>query len=379
MHFLIKGLPSSGKTTLVKEIIPEIKNKRGFYTEEIRDIKGKRIGFKLIILSNNKEIIFAHQDFKTPFKISKYSIDVKVFEDAVIKELEEGIKSDCDFLIIDEIGKIELISEKFKETCLRAFHYKNAIATIPMQNIPYIKNIQENKDVCVVELKRENFLEVKEYLKMGLKVWDIERIRQFEQKAYQLGLSERILIENASTNMLNIIEKLNLGKSLLIVAGRGNNGADVLSCARKMIAKGFILDIVVLGEKPPNQECGFQIGVLQKLNVNINFIKDVDELSLLNKLLEKKDFVLDGLLGIGIKGEVSSLIKRVMERINESKKIVVSCDIPSGLDPQTGKILGEAIKSTFTITFIAPKKGFFLNDGPNLCGKIHLTDIGIPI
>ncbi|MCM8774413.1 MAG: NAD(P)H-hydrate epimerase [Candidatus Omnitrophica bacterium] len=304
---------------------------------------------------------------------------MKVFEDAVIKELEEGIKSECDFLIIDEIGKMELISEKFKEICLRAFHYKNIIATIPMQNIPYIKYIQEQKDLCVVELKRENFLEVKEYLKMGLKIWDIERIRQLEQKAYQLGLTERILIENASTNMLNIIEKLDLGKSVLIVAGRGNNGADVLSCARKMIARGFLLDILLLVEKPPNEECSFQIDVLQKLNVNINFIKEIGELSLLSKLLERKDFVLDGLLGIGVKGEVSPLIKHVIERINESRKIVVSCDIPSGLDPQTGKILGEAIKSTFTITFIAPKKGFFLNEGPNICGKIHLTDIGIPI
>ena len=94
-------------------------------------------------------------------------------------------------------------------------------------------------------------------------------------------------------------------------------------------------------------------------------------------LLEDRIFVLEGILGIGLKGQLSSFLKTVVDTINEFAKTVVSCDIPSGLCPETGNSLPVAVKADYTVTFIAPKDGFFKNQGQSLCGKIFVVDIGV--
>jgi NAD(P)H-hydrate epimerase len=63
--------------------------------------------------------------------------------------------------------------------------------------------------------------------------------------------------------------------------------------------------------------------------------------------------------------------------VNASHKRIVACDIPSGLSPDEGLPLGAAIKADYTVTFIAPKQGFFLNQGKKFCGRIMVADIGI--
>ena len=74
---------------------------------------------------------------------------------------------------------------------------------------------------------------------------------------------------------------------------------------------------------------------------------------------------------------MSPFLRKIIKVINKSGKRIVSCDIPSGLDPDTGNILGEAVKADFTVSFIAAKQGFFLKEGPKLCGKIYVVDIGV--
>ena len=69
--------------------------------------------------------------------------------------------------------------------------------------------------------------------------------------------------------------------------------------------------------------------------------------------------------------------KGIIEKINSLGKPVLAIDVPSGLDATTGKILGCAIKATKTVTFVAPKNGFYKNDGPKVCGEIIVRDIGI--
>ncbi len=66
-----------------------------------------------------------------------------------------------------------------------------------------------------------------------------DQIRKLDQKAKQLGLEETVLIENASSNLFEIIKSLDLGRKVFVVAGRGNKGAVVLSCARKLFSRGF--------------------------------------------------------------------------------------------------------------------------------------------
>ena len=209
-----------------------------------------------------------------------------------------------------------------------------------------------------------------------MKSLPVNKLRRLDALAKEIGLEERILIENASSNLFKVIDRLNLGKKVLVVSGRGNNGADVLSCARKLFSSGYDVVAVIVSEKELGQEASFQKGVLEKIGCQISSFNH-NNISELKKLFEDRDFILEGILGIGVKGELSPFLKEAIGFINESGKKIVSCDIPSGLSPDQGAALGQAIKADYTVSFIAPKLGFYLNQGPNLCGEIFVVDIGI--
>jgi ADP-dependent NAD(P)H-hydrate dehydratase / NAD(P)H-hydrate epimerase len=208
---------------------------------------------------------------------------------------------------------------------------------------------------------------------MGLSV---QEIRELEEKAVEAGLDERTLIENASSNLAKIIEELHLGKKVLAAAGKGNNGADVLAALRKLYSRGYDIKIAVVAEQSLNKEVAGQLDILEKLGAQINLI-NANSSAEFKKLAQDRDFILDGILGIGVKGAISPFIQRVIGMINQSGKVVVACDIPSGLSPDDGIILGDAVRASYTVTFLGPKKGFFINNGPECCGKIFVTDIGV--
>ena len=375
MHLLIQGLPASGKTKLIKEILPEMKNKRGFYTEEIREA-GQRVGFKVIRL-DKKEAVFAHKDFDTPHKVSRYSVKLDLFDAFATEELSQAIKSDCEYIVIDEIGKMELLSARFQEVCNKIFESKKVLGTIPIQTLPFIQTLKKRDDTCTFNLTKNNFCYVKEKLLMAIATLEVDQMRALEKKAKEIGLDERVLIENASSNLFSTIDSLDCGQNALIVAGRGNNGADVLSCARKLLSSSYNIDVVIINDKQLNEECQFQLDVLRDLGVHIYLISNQSQLTSLRKLLADKDFILEGILGIGVKGELPLFLKEVIKELNASTKRIISCDLPSGLNPDTGHILGQAVFADITISFIAPKRGFFLEDGPRVCGKIYVVDIGV--
>ncbi|MCP4653051.1 MAG: NAD(P)H-hydrate epimerase [Candidatus Omnitrophica bacterium] len=200
----------------------------------------------------------------------------------------------------------------------------------------------------------------------------VDEFRFLDKKAVSLGLSERILIENASSNLFSIIDELNFGKKVLVVSGRGNNGADVLACGRKLISRGYQVQVLIIAEKELASEAFFQKQILEQLSIPVS----TDSKELIS-FLNEADFVLEGLLGIGIRGEVPSFLEEVINTINQSGKKIVACDIPSGLSPDDGRICGAAIKADVTISFLAPKKAFSTQEGKLLCGKIFIVDIGI--
>jgi nucleoside-triphosphatase len=155
-NIFITGLPGCGKTTLIKEILKELKIlAKGFFTEEIRK-EGERIGFKIVTLSG-KEGILAEKGFKSPYRVSKYGVILKDLEEIGVREIEEGLKGDF-LIVVDELGKMELFSNKFREVILRALDsQKNKIlGTITLKSNPFCDKIKQRKDTKILYLTREN-------------------------------------------------------------------------------------------------------------------------------------------------------------------------------------------------------------------------------
>jgi len=159
-NIFVTGKPGCGKTTLIKKISKEITEKfSGFYTEEIRE-KGKRIGFKIKTL-NKKEGILAHVNFKSKYHVGKYKVNLEDLEKIGVSAIEKGVREEK-IVLIDEIGKMELLSPKFKRAVLNALNSKNMVlGTVMLKKDPFCEKIKKRKDTIIFYLNKENFREVK--------------------------------------------------------------------------------------------------------------------------------------------------------------------------------------------------------------------------
>ena len=154
-NFFISSLPSSGKTTLLMEIIKELKlNAGGFYTSEIRE-KGIRKGFKIITL-DGEEGILAHVNVKSPYQVSKYKVNIEDLGKLGVKSILDTLNQNK-VIIIDEVGKAEMYSEKFKKAVSTALDSKNKVlGVIKLTTDPLTNKIRKRKDTKIFHLTREN-------------------------------------------------------------------------------------------------------------------------------------------------------------------------------------------------------------------------------
>jgi nucleoside-triphosphatase len=154
-NLLITGLPGVGKTTLIKKLSEELKHLHpaGFYTEEIRE-EGQRKGFELISLDGKRGVL-SHIHIKSPHRVGKYKVDIEAFEN-----LLDGIpffSPSTQLIVIDEIGKMECLSDPFKNLLKKIFDSgKLLIATIALKGSGLIAEIKERQDIQLFELNSHN-------------------------------------------------------------------------------------------------------------------------------------------------------------------------------------------------------------------------------
>lgn len=154
-NILICGSPGVGKTTLIKKILENLNLKSGgFHTEEIKE-KGNRVGFKIISL-DNQEGILAHISIRGTKRVGRYGVNIYDLENIGVKSLYRAFKND-DLIIIDEIGKMEIFSDKFKDKVLDCLNSeKFVLATIGIGGDKFISQIKERDDVIIFKMNREN-------------------------------------------------------------------------------------------------------------------------------------------------------------------------------------------------------------------------------
>ncbi len=152
---LLTGLPGCGKTATVMKIIADLDPKRiaGFYTQEIRQ-NNVRKGFSWNRLDGATGIL-AHVDIKSPFRVSKYSVDVAGFEKSILPILDAE-QTTAELFIIDEIGKMECFSKKFVTTVRKLFASdKLVLATVAQKGGGLIREVKNYPGTKLFNLTRQ--------------------------------------------------------------------------------------------------------------------------------------------------------------------------------------------------------------------------------
>lgn len=193
-----------------------------------------------------------------------------------------------------------------------------------------------------------------------------DHIRSCEQQAVQLyQLNEIELMSQAGTETFFFIMRMYPQvKHIAVFCGAGNNAGDGYVFAR--LAHEHGLSVIVyqckaLEDLPPAARHWALLTIAAGVDCQA-----ADE-----PLESEAELIVDALLGIGLKGPVHGLIASAIQHINDSGLPVVSVDIPSGLNADTGQVDNFCVKATATLTFIALKAGMFTLDGPDYCGEIH--------
>ncbi|MCB4791388.1 MAG: AAA family ATPase [Elusimicrobia bacterium] len=162
-NLFITGKPACGKTTLVKEIgYKYLEKVGGFYTEEISE-GGKRAGF-ILKTFDGKEGILAKKGMQSSYKLNKYGIDLGVLENLAIGSLDDALSKNKT-IIIDEIGSMEIISQRFRQAVMEALgSMSRVLATIRYKSQPFTDEVKKIEDTQMLYLSRDNYLEIKSYV-----------------------------------------------------------------------------------------------------------------------------------------------------------------------------------------------------------------------
>ncbi|MEJ2051992.1 MAG: nucleoside-triphosphatase [Calditrichota bacterium] len=154
-NILITGRPGIGKTSFILSLADQLNQIKpaGFFTREIRK-GGSRAGFSISTFDGFEKIL-AHQALKSSIRVSKYGVDIKAI-DQVIDHIMETSRSP-DLWFIDEIGKMESFSEKFRNFINQILREKvSVIATIALHSTGWIEQIKKRPDIHLLELTEAN-------------------------------------------------------------------------------------------------------------------------------------------------------------------------------------------------------------------------------
>ena len=207
-----------------------------------------------------------------------------------------------------------------------------------------------------------------------IKVSSVNEMRAMDSAAIATyGIEESLLMENAGIGAYTVL--LNefgiKGKTFLVICGLGNNGGDGFVVARKIHSAGGNVKVCILGD--PQKFKGsarMNLDILSRLPVKIT---QVDTSHDIESEIMGCDAVIDAIFGTGLARKVTGLHADIIDSVNANAKTVMSLDIPSGVNGDTGLVMGTAVAADYTISFGLPKRGNML-----LPGSVSYTHLTLP-
>lgn len=195
----------------------------------------------------------------------------------------------------------------------------------------------------------------------------------------EIGISVDALMENASHQIAIAVRALVgrvEGKRIVALVGRGNNGGDALGALRHLAGWGAEVRAEVaafpddVGETTERQ-------LISLLMIGPTVVRYANAEAPRGPL-PKADLLLDGLLGYSARGAPRDTVAQLIDAANASRVPILSVDLPSGIDPDTGGTPGTAIRAKATVTLALPKAGLLARGAGDVVGELLLADIGIP-
>ena len=204
-------------------------------------------------------------------------------------------------------------------------------------------------------------------------------IRQIDAAAVQqLGIPGLLLMENAARGACEVLDASKPQGKIIILCGPGNNGGDGLCMARLLAANGIESDVyLVSGGKTLTNDAQSNFDFLQRSGIEVQ-AGALESINIVVTGLTPDDWIVDALLGTGIHGTLLSPFHEIVDAVNQSAAQVLSIDVPSGLNADTGQPCGVAVRADVTVTFVATKAGFRFEHASPYLGRIEVRQIGIP-
>lgn len=216
----------------------------------------------------------------------------------------------------------------------------------------------------------------------------VAQMQQIDKRAIEhLGIPRLLLMEHAGLALAHVVKTLDQNlqnpktqsPQVLVCCGTGFNGGDGMAAARHLHDWGYTVCVAIVGRADQLQEePAVYAAILRHLGISLLECPSIERMCSLKPMLEKSDIIVDALLGIGLQGVVRQPMASLIQQINQTGKVVVSADVPSGLDGDTGQPQGCAVRATTTVAFGRPKEGCLTSEGACYTGALIVESITIP-
>ncbi len=207
-----------------------------------------------------------------------------------------------------------------------------------------------------------------------------EDMRILELNAEYLGVTHSMLMQNAGREVARVITNTSkvAGKHIAIICGLGGNGGDGFVAARYLDEEGADVDVYLLGDEEliRNKDAIHNWEILHNLHDIMSAELPTESSVKSCRALKEADILVDGIMGFGLRSKLREPLLTAVKMFNKSNAVKYAIDVPSGIDSETGKVHGAAVKADYTIALHAPKVG--MAKAKEFVGKLHIVSIGIP-
>jgi NAD(P)H-hydrate epimerase len=211
-------------------------------------------------------------------------------------------------------------------------------------------------------------------------------VRELDRLAIEEhGIGSIVLMENAGRACaewaIRMLGDASSGPTL-VLCGPGNNGGDGFVVARTLRNRGFEVELWFAAELASLDACAPDVrknaALWRGVGGEIHEVAATEQVARAAARLPDAALVIDALFGTGLTRPLEAPWSDLVHAVNGASRSTLAVDVPSGLDANTGEVLGAAVRAGVTVSFVAMKPGFYLADGPAHVGRLVLAEIGVP-